>query len=142
MKMSGKITGFCLLGVAALAAAVGLSLVGCSEDSRSCWSPFPREVEATLPSLAVAEAVVVEPMGSRAACANDRVSEGADGLSVVALDEIVHLGQHHRQAGHFFRTDLAGEHIGELEGLVFSYFDLIHDKYLCFVSDLLYIGVR
>lgn len=59
MKMSGKITGFCLLGVA----AVGLSLVGCSEDSRSWWSPFPREVEATLPSLAVAEAVVVEPMG-------------------------------------------------------------------------------
>ena len=85
MKMSGKITGFCLLGVAALAAAVGLSLVGCSEDSRSCWSPFPREVEATLPSLAVAEAVVVEPMGSRAACANDRVSEGADGLFTVSL---------------------------------------------------------
>ena len=70
------------------------------------------------------------------------LDDGADGLSVVALDEIVHLGQHHRQAGHFFRTDLAGEHIGELEGLVFSYFDLIHDKYLCFVSDLLYIGVR
>ncbi len=81
MKMSGKITGFCLLGVA----AVGLSLVGCSEDSRSWWSPFPREVEATLPSLAVAEAVVVEPMGSRAACANDGVSEGADGLFTVSL---------------------------------------------------------
>ena len=81
MKMSGKITGFCLLGVA----AVGLSLVGCSEDSRSWWSPFPREVEATLPSLAVAEAVVVEPMGSRAACANDGVSEGANGLFTVSL---------------------------------------------------------
>ena len=70
------------------------------------------------------------------------LDDGADGLSVVALDEIVHLGQHHGQTGHLFRMDLTGEHIGELQGLVLGYFDLIHDKYLCFVSDLLYIGVR
>ena len=89
MKGLGKITGSCLLGAAALAVAGSLSLVGCSKDSPSWWSPAPREVEATLPSLAVADAVTVEPMGSRAPVAGAAGSAGAssdnDGLFTVSL---------------------------------------------------------
>lgn len=89
MKGLGKITGSCLLGAAALAVAGSLSLVGCSKDTPSWWSPAPREVEATLPSLAVADAVTVEPMGSRAPVAGAAGSAGSssdnDGLFTVSL---------------------------------------------------------
>lgn len=61
---------------------------------------------------------------------------GANGLCVVALDKVVHLGQHHGQTGHLFRMDLTGEHIGELQGLVLGYFDLFHVEYLGSFSDL------
>ena len=65
--------------------AAGLSLVGCGKDSSSWWGPSSREVEATLPSLSVADAVVVEPMGSRALTADapaDGVAYGSpDGMA-------------------------------------------------------------
>ena len=65
--------------------AAGLSLVGCGKDSSSWWGPSSREVEATLPSLSVAEAVLVEPMGSRALTADapaDGVAYGSpDGMA-------------------------------------------------------------
>ena len=65
--------------------AAGLSLVGCGKDSSSWWGPSSREVEATLSSLAVADAVVVEPMGSRALTADapaDGVAYGSpDGMA-------------------------------------------------------------
>ena len=65
--------------------AAGLSLVGCGKDASSWWSPASREVEATLPSLSVAEAVLVEPMGSRALTADapaDGVAYGSpDGMA-------------------------------------------------------------
>ena len=92
MKGLGKITGACLLGAAAFAVAGSLSLVGCSKDSSSWWSPASREVEATLPSLAVAGAVTVEPMGSRALTAGAADDAGTavssfdnDGLFTVSL---------------------------------------------------------
>ncbi len=73
---------------------------------------------------------------SSASWAVTGLDDGADGLSVVTLDEIVHLGQHHGQTGHLFRMDLTGEHIGELQGLVLGYFDLFHVEYLGSFSDL------
>ena len=82
MKGLGKITGACLLGAAALAAAGSLLLTGCDKNSLSWWSPTPREVEVSLASLAVAEPVVVEPMGSRALAADaagNAVSADDDG---------------------------------------------------------------
>ena len=92
MKGLGKITGACVLGAAALAVAGSLSLVGCSKDSPARWNPSPREVEATLPSLAVAEAITVEPMGSRAPVAGAAkvvgtagASSDNDGLFMVSL---------------------------------------------------------
>ena len=66
----------------------------------------------------------------------DALHEGAEGLCAVALDKVVHLGQHHGQTGHLFRMDLTGKHIGELQGLVLGYFDLFHVEYLGSFSDL------
>lgn len=76
-----KITGVCLSGAAALAVAGALLLTGCRKDSTSWWGGTPREVEVTLAALSVADAVVVEPMGSRsvAGVADD------DGLFTVSL---------------------------------------------------------
>ena len=68
----------------------GLLLTGCSKDASSWWGPASREVEATLPALAVADAVLVEPMGSRALAVGDAVgtsgaSDDNGGLFTVSL---------------------------------------------------------
>ena len=57
-----------------------------------------------------------------------RLYQRADRLCAVALHKVLHLGQDDRQIAQFLRAHEAGEDIGQLEGLVFSNFDLIHDK--------------
>ena len=57
-----------------------------------------------------------------------RLHQRADRLCAVALHKVLHLGQDDRQIAQFLRAHEAGEDIGQLEGLVFSNFDLIHDK--------------
>ena len=56
------------------------------------------------------------------------LDDGANGHGVVAADKVLHLGQDDRQIAQFLWAQEAGEDIGQLEGLVFSNFDLIHDK--------------
>ena len=83
MKGLLKIAGCVFSTAAALAVAGSALLTGCDMDSREGCAPFPREVDATLPALTVADAVVVEPMGSRASVAG--ASYAADGLFSVSL---------------------------------------------------------
>ena len=59
----------------------------------------------------------------------DGLHQRADGLRIAALDEVIHLSDHQRHVGHLIAADLAGKDIGQLEGLVFGNFDLVHDKY-------------
>ena len=80
MKGLLKIAGCVFSTAAALAVAGSALLTGCDMDSREGCAPFPREVDATLPALTVADAVVVEPMGSRSA-----VSVEDDALFSVGL---------------------------------------------------------
>ena len=63
----------------------------------------------------------------RAGAHFDGLYQRADGHGVVALDKVVHLGQNQHHVAQFFGLHAAGQHIGELEGLVFGNFDLIHD---------------
>lgn len=83
MKGLLKIAGCVFSTAVALAVAGSALLTGCDMDSREGCAPFPREVDATLPALTVADAVVVEPMGSRASVAG--ASYAADGLFSVSL---------------------------------------------------------
>ena len=57
----------------------------------------------------------------------DALHEGAEGLCAVALDKVVHLGQHDLHIVELFGLDAAADHIGQLEGLVFCGLDLSHD---------------
>lgn len=71
----------CVFSTAAVLAVVWSALLtGCDMDSREGCSPYPRELDVTLPALTVADAVVVEPMGSRSA-----VSVEDDALFSVGL---------------------------------------------------------
>ncbi len=89
MKGLLKIAGCVFSTAAALAVAGSALLTGCDMDSREGCAPFPRELDATLPALTVADAVVVEPMGSRASVAGAVGTAGAssdnDGLFTVSL---------------------------------------------------------
>ena len=49
----------------------------------------------------------------------DALHEGAEGLCAVALDKVVHLGQHDLHIVELFGLDAAADHVGQLEGLVF-----------------------
>ncbi len=60
-----------------------LSTAGCTDTSRPWWSSFPHEVEATLASLSVGEAVVVEPMGTRSVSA-----QGDDAAGYAGAEEL------------------------------------------------------
>ena len=80
MKGLLKIADCVFSTAAALAVAWSALLTGCDMDSREGCSPYPRELDVTLPALTVADAVVVEPMGSRSA-----VSVEDDALFSVGL---------------------------------------------------------
>ena len=80
MKGLLKIADCVFSTAAALAVAWSVLLTGCDMDSRERCSPYPRELDVTLPALTVADAVVVEPMGSRSA-----VSVEDDALFSVGL---------------------------------------------------------
>ena len=80
MKGLLKIADCVFSTAAALAVAWSALLTGCDMDSREGCSPYPRELNVTLPALTVADAVVVEPMGSRSA-----VSVEDDALFSVGL---------------------------------------------------------
>ena len=80
MKGLLKIADCVFSTAAALAVAWSVLLTGCDMDSREGCSPYPRELDVTLPALTVADAVVVEPMGSRSA-----VSVEDDALFSVGL---------------------------------------------------------
>ncbi len=80
MKCLLKIADCVFSTAAALAVAGSALLTGCDMDSRDGCSPYPRELDVTLPALTVADAVVVEPMGSRSA-----VSVEDDALFSVGL---------------------------------------------------------
>lgn len=80
MKSLLKIADCVFSTAAALAVAWSVLLTGCDMDSREGGSPYPRELDVTLPALTVADAVVVEPMGSRSA-----VSVEDDALFSVGL---------------------------------------------------------
>ena len=80
MKGLLKIADCVFSTVAALAVAGSVLLTGCDMDSREGCAPYPRELDVTLPALTVADAVVVEPMGSRSA-----VSVEDDALFSVGL---------------------------------------------------------
>ena len=64
----------------------------------------------------------------RAGAFHDSLHQRADGLCAVALHKVLHLGQDDRQVCQLLRLHNAGENIGQLEGLVFSNFDLVHSK--------------
>ena len=80
MKGLLKIADCVFSTAAVLAVAWSALLTGCDMDSREGCSPYPRELDVTLPALTVADAVVVEPMGSRSA-----VSVEDDALFSVGL---------------------------------------------------------
>ena len=80
MKGLLKIADCVFSTAAALAVAWSALLTGCDMDSREGCSPYPHELDVTLPALTVADAVVVEPMGSRSA-----VSVEDDALFSVGL---------------------------------------------------------
>lgn len=80
MKGLLKIADCVFSTAAALAVAWSVLLTGCDMDSREGCSPYPCELDVTLPALTVADAVVVEPMGSRSA-----VSVEDDALFSVGL---------------------------------------------------------
>lgn len=80
MKGLLKIADCVFSTAAALAVAGSVLLTGCDMDSREGCAPYPRELNVTLPALTVADAVVVEPMGSRSA-----VSVEDDALFSVGL---------------------------------------------------------
>lgn len=80
MKGLLKIADCVFSTASALAVAWSVLLTGCDMDSREGFSPYPRELDVTLPALTVADAVVVEPMGSRSA-----VSVEDDALFSVGL---------------------------------------------------------
>ena len=80
MKGLLKIADCVFSTAAALAVVWSVLLTGCDMDSREGCSPYPRELNVTLPALTVADAVVVEPMGSRSA-----VSVEDDALFSVGL---------------------------------------------------------
>ena len=80
MKGLLKIADCVFSTAAVLAVAWSALLTGCDMDSREGCSPYPRELNVTLPALTVADAVVVEPMGSRSA-----VSVEDDALFSVGL---------------------------------------------------------
>ena len=66
-------------------------------------------------------------LGVGAAGDLDALDHGANGLGVVALHKVLHLGQNDLEVGKLFRLDLAGQHIGQLEGLVLCNLNLSHD---------------
>ena len=66
-------------------------------------------------------------LGVGAAGDLDALDHGANGLGIVALHKVLHLGQNDLEVGKLLRLALAGQHVGQFEGLVLCNLNLSHD---------------